>query len=246
MQPDQNNEQVSAPQQKSILHQVTPLSKYLAMVLFIILPFVGAYIGYISAPEKVVMIENEMTQTGNPNNIITTTKETDYISENALTAYVADSRYKTDGVDVYLFDDLEPRDEDDTIRQYQLKGADPATFEPFIVRSFPISQGNTFQAWISRDKNYVYYQDRIVEGADPASFVIDEEVPITRDENDVFLYYKKIPVADSKTYEVVFNTGGGGRGKVFGKDANNCYVEYEVLDCEEMPLTFEEAISFSR
>jgi len=39
---------------KSSLHQVTPLSKYLAMFLFITLPFVGGYIGYMFAPENVV------------------------------------------------------------------------------------------------------------------------------------------------------------------------------------------------
>jgi len=41
-------------EQKSSLHQVTPLSKYLAMALFVILPFVGGYVGYNYAPEKVV------------------------------------------------------------------------------------------------------------------------------------------------------------------------------------------------
>jgi hypothetical protein len=36
------------------LKKVTPVSKYLAMALFIILPFIGGYIGYTFAPEKVV------------------------------------------------------------------------------------------------------------------------------------------------------------------------------------------------
>ena len=36
------------------LKKVTPLSKYLAMALFIILPFLGGWIGYMYAPEKVV------------------------------------------------------------------------------------------------------------------------------------------------------------------------------------------------
>lgn len=36
------------------LNKVTPLSKYLALTLFIALPFIGAYVGYKSAPEKVV------------------------------------------------------------------------------------------------------------------------------------------------------------------------------------------------
>lgn len=43
--------------QKSPLHCVTPLSKYLAMVLFILMPFVGGWIGYTYAPEKVVEVE---------------------------------------------------------------------------------------------------------------------------------------------------------------------------------------------
>ncbi len=46
-----------AEQQSSPLHSVTPLSKYLAMLLFIILPFVGGYVGYTYAPEKIVEVE---------------------------------------------------------------------------------------------------------------------------------------------------------------------------------------------
>ena len=50
MEPQQNEvESVTAP-----LRKVTPLSKYLAMVLFILLPFIGGYVGYVYAPEKVV------------------------------------------------------------------------------------------------------------------------------------------------------------------------------------------------
>lgn len=50
MEPTQNvTESVIAP-----LKKVTPISKYLAMALFIILPFLGGWIGYTYAPEKVV------------------------------------------------------------------------------------------------------------------------------------------------------------------------------------------------
>ena len=38
------------------LCKVTPLSKYLAMAIFIALPFVGGYVGYRLAPEKVVEV----------------------------------------------------------------------------------------------------------------------------------------------------------------------------------------------
>lgn len=38
------------------VHQVTAVSKYLALALFIILPFVGGYIGYRLAPEKTIQV----------------------------------------------------------------------------------------------------------------------------------------------------------------------------------------------
>lgn len=44
-------------QTQSRLHTVTPLSKYLAMALFIILPFLGGWVGYTYSPEKVVGVE---------------------------------------------------------------------------------------------------------------------------------------------------------------------------------------------
>lgn len=41
----------------SVLYKVTPLSKYLAMAIFIITPFIGGWIGYTYAPEKIVVTE---------------------------------------------------------------------------------------------------------------------------------------------------------------------------------------------
>lgn len=58
MEPQQNEAQsVIAP-----LKKVTPLSKNLAMVLFVLLPFVGGYVGYTLAPETVIEIEKVATQ----------------------------------------------------------------------------------------------------------------------------------------------------------------------------------------
>lgn|GEM_PF-3778350 len=45
------------PEPNSFLTKVTPFSKALAAILFIIMPFVGLYIGYTYAPEKVVEVE---------------------------------------------------------------------------------------------------------------------------------------------------------------------------------------------
>jgi hypothetical protein len=60
-----NNEtEVVEVEQVSRLHTVTPLSKYLALVLFVILPFLGGWIGYNYAPEKVVEIERVVVKEG--------------------------------------------------------------------------------------------------------------------------------------------------------------------------------------
>jgi hypothetical protein len=47
------------PDEKQVntLYRVTPLSKYFAMLLFVLLPFVGGWVGYISAPEKIIEVE---------------------------------------------------------------------------------------------------------------------------------------------------------------------------------------------
>lgn len=57
MEPANLNQEAPRAEEPTVLHQVTPLSKYLAMALFIILPFVGGYVGYTFAPDKVVEIE---------------------------------------------------------------------------------------------------------------------------------------------------------------------------------------------
>jgi hypothetical protein len=54
---EETETEVKSGGQKSNLHKVTPISKYLAMALFILLPFIGGWIGYSYAPEKVVEVE---------------------------------------------------------------------------------------------------------------------------------------------------------------------------------------------
>jgi hypothetical protein len=53
----------------SPLHKVTPLSKYFAMVLFVALPFIGGWIGYTYAPEKVVEVERVVIKEVSSNDI---------------------------------------------------------------------------------------------------------------------------------------------------------------------------------
>ena len=57
----ENLEQNEMAEVNPSLHTVTPLSKYLAMILFVTLPFIGGWIGYTYAPEKVVEVEKIVT-----------------------------------------------------------------------------------------------------------------------------------------------------------------------------------------
>jgi hypothetical protein len=52
---DENFSQVTGANNK--LTKVTPLSRILAMILFVVLPFLGGLVGYHVAPEKVVEVE---------------------------------------------------------------------------------------------------------------------------------------------------------------------------------------------
>jgi hypothetical protein len=82
---------------RSQLNTVTPLSKYLAMTLFVILPFLGGWIGYTYAPEKVVEVEKVVVV---EKDIETETRESlenidrstrGYLARNILTALVSPS-----------------------------------------------------------------------------------------------------------------------------------------------------------
>lgn len=57
MEPEQITHSVESLDKFESLKKVTPLSKYLAMTLFIVMPFLGGWIGYTYAPEKVVEVE---------------------------------------------------------------------------------------------------------------------------------------------------------------------------------------------
>ncbi len=57
MEEENINLETAEPEQGNQSNRVTTLSKYLAMTLFILMPFIGGWIGYVYAPEKVVEIE---------------------------------------------------------------------------------------------------------------------------------------------------------------------------------------------
>lgn len=57
MEPEQTSPATEQEDKFANLKIVTRLSKYLAMTLFVVLPFIGGWIGYQYAPEKVVELE---------------------------------------------------------------------------------------------------------------------------------------------------------------------------------------------
>lgn len=57
MESEINNEVSQEELTQNSFNTVTSLSKYLAMALFVILPFVGGWVGYMYAPEKIVELE---------------------------------------------------------------------------------------------------------------------------------------------------------------------------------------------
>lgn len=63
MEPDQHSETPLEENKTSLWNTVTPFSKYLAMTLFVILPFIGGWIGYTFVPEKIVEIETPVQVT---------------------------------------------------------------------------------------------------------------------------------------------------------------------------------------
>ncbi|MEX0672472.1 MAG: DKNYY domain-containing protein [Candidatus Paceibacterota bacterium] len=148
------------------------------------------------------------------------------IDSKSFSIYKNDNRYAHDLINVYAVLSI-PWSSD-----YEfgvIEKADPLTFEPKIVEQFDVSQGNTFQGWISRDKNNVYYKYEIFEHADPKSFEISENVSINKDKNNVYLWREILPKADPQTYEILLDESAAGRGTVYGKDKNNLFVDYCTL-----------------
>jgi hypothetical protein len=266
------------------LKKATLLSKYFTFGLFIILPFLGGWVGYNLTPVPAM----------NTNNIIVQNSESEFQYSEMNNKMQADLKYnplgglyfynRDDGLIYFLKTEIEDKsyvliaqadtdtfsvyketpayahdknfvyfiDTDDYFAAYPsyklniIEGADPESFKTNIVEAFPVAHGNTYQSLLAKDNNNIYYKNQIIEGADPESFVVTKWVSINYDKNYVFLWRKIIPNADPSTYKVLFDTSTSKKGVVFGYDANECFKDYEVFDCAEMPTNFDEAIELSK
>lgn len=78
MEEEQITPEVEPEVKESKWTHVTPLSKYLAMILFILMPFIGGWIGYHYAPEKVVEIEKISYQSDSVDWLLPSSIETEY------------------------------------------------------------------------------------------------------------------------------------------------------------------------
>jgi len=170
-------------EQKSRLHQVTPLSKYLAMVLFIILPFVGGWIGYIFAPEKVVeverVIEKTVEQEFTLGDLIEQINSAGYFKilddNNAVTDFVAI------GTEVYSIEGSNPSNGG----QNALVQLPAASRQNFMAESYDFLGFGNIQLGIVDEQN-VYFESNLIEDIDYKSLVIDVKNFNIRDEDTVY------------------------------------------------------------
>ncbi len=103
MENETQEQEVAQNEQPSSLHQVTPLSKYLAMALFVTLPFLGGYVGYTYAPEKIIEVEKNIVKDGQvdvPESEKTEWSTASEIEDNLFTL-IDDFSWKLTGVDEY-------------------------------------------------------------------------------------------------------------------------------------------------
>ena len=78
--------------EKHPVFQVTTVSKYLALLLFILLPFIGGYIGYVYAPVKLVEVERVIVAPVAPTASSSTeveVAETEIIDGDALVTFIS-------------------------------------------------------------------------------------------------------------------------------------------------------------
>lgn len=91
MEQENFNEEIESDK-KNPLFQVTTLSKYLALILFILMPFIGGWIGYTYAPERVVEVEKIVIKEISPEESATGNQY-----EQSVDVFAADGRYAPDG-----------------------------------------------------------------------------------------------------------------------------------------------------
>lgn len=87
----------------------------------------------------------------------------------------------------------------------------------------PDADPNTFKEvnnWLGRDARHVYFKDRLVHGADPAT-VVAEKYPLFRDKNDYYIQGTPLHVADMKSFKVLRQI----ENDIWAKDSRYAYYD---------------------
>lgn len=190
------------------LHKVTPFSKYLAMALFVILPFLGGWVGYTFAPVKIIEVE-KIVKT-EPANSDDSAKAVSMTDELGTTTLWGNWSINNETKEILFRDKSYPIINSETVRNvgeppctgfiaddefvYAVsQNSHPAGDQPeklFVITDADpatfeadIAQsGNCYKAMVSKDGDNVFYGDKVVVGADPKTY--KEDYPSELEEID--------------------------------------------------------------
>lgn len=266
------------------LKNVTPLSRYLAMILFVILPFIGGWVGYKYAPEKIIEVEKavEIEKTVVDTKVINQEELTDDIL-NPRTSLWGNWSVDTVSNEIYFEDNKYLVIDAGSVRNvgtpvctgfiadknavyavsanahpavgepdklFIIPDADPLTFEADIAQS-----GNCNEGMVGRDKQYVFYGDKIVIDADPTtykqdfpnesikfddsvvrgiaegeSYLIEGILTLSQDAYSIFLRWEKLIGADQDTFNILKAEIKRSVFKTLvAEDAENYFVDFCVF-----------------
>ncbi len=203
------------------VNQVTPLSKYLAMVIFIALPFVGGYIGYQLAPERVIEIPVSQTLVPTQENI----QPSNSVLEQAIDPYkeVVIPEIE-EGSDYYHYSEQ--------ARSQYIKLASGERIAHFYVRDNNVisysSSTVTSQPGETETYTTIYVP---ITGADASTFEVSVvSAAYARDTKHVYLNGEIIPTADPLTFVPLCVFWPGTNGEcAYSKDVNHVYWEKSVV-----------------
>jgi hypothetical protein len=225
---------------QSNLNTVTPLSKYLAMALFVALPFLAGWIGYTYAPEKIVEIEKiivkeQISHSVNPNYDTIENycdRNISNIPKDAIPV-VPNSQYLKSSTSVYLkrvdesrlvpnahpenfrvLPDIDEFGMDDNRVFYagcELPNANPETFKHLPNGTY------------GTDGTYVYWRWKMLVFVDAKTFTA---LPRGYGKDDKFVYWEDeiIPGADPKTFESFEDKDG-----ITARDKNHTYLLNNIV-----------------
>jgi len=241
---------MSEPSQKCPWYQplckVTSTSKILAAVIFIILPFVGGYVGYQIAYEEAVSLAIE-----SDNGISTNETSTTNLVANEPAANISDFMRLADGESI-ISDKYQ-------IMGYRRLGSiiDLVQTNGDAEKVLQVSTQNPNNFWVSKDysiyahdETNVYVEGKIIPGADIASFkplvgipsILEYSMALAKDSKAVYVYTNKLEGVDLPTF---VSLGSGRYTSSLGLDKSSLF-QFGLDYQKKNPLKFKsgEIITF--